>query len=118
MLLHLYEEHGERMVEHLRGMFAFALHDRPRRRLLLARDRLGKKPLYYAHAQGRFLFAGEAKAIRAALDSKDLDGAKNALRATVSIIDRMATKGIIHRNTAGRYKSRIVKRINSKAARA
>jgi len=47
------------------------------------------------------------KAIRAALDSKDLAGAKAALSATVSIVDKMATKGIIHRNTAGRYKSRL-----------
>jgi small subunit ribosomal protein S20 len=47
------------------------------------------------------------KSIRASLDAKDLSGAKAALRATVSIVDKMATKGIIHRNTAGRYKSRL-----------
>jgi small subunit ribosomal protein S20 len=51
------------------------------------------------------------KAIRAALDSKDLEGAKGALRDTVSIVDKMATKGIIHRNTAGRYKSRLSARM-------
>ena len=47
------------------------------------------------------------KAIRASLDEKDVDGAKKALSATVSIVDKMATKGIIHRNTASRYKSRL-----------
>ena len=47
------------------------------------------------------------KAIRAALDAKDLDAAKAALSKTVSLVDKMASKGIIHRNTAGRYKSRL-----------
>lgn len=55
------------------------------------------------------------KAIRASLDSKDLDGAKKALSATVSIVDKMATKGIIHRNTAGRYKSRLSARMAKSA---
>jgi small subunit ribosomal protein S20 len=51
------------------------------------------------------------KAIRASLDAKDLSGAKSALNKTVSIVDKMATKGIIHRNTAGRYKSRLSSRV-------
>jgi small subunit ribosomal protein S20 len=51
------------------------------------------------------------KAIRASLDDNDLDGAKTALNKTVSIVDKMATKGIIHRNTAGRYKSRLALRL-------
>ena len=58
---------------------------------------------------------GALKAIRAALDSKDLAGAKAALSATVSIVDKMATKGIIHRNTAGRYKSRLATRMAKSA---
>ena len=53
------------------------------------------------------------KAIRASLDANDVEGAKTALRATVSIVDKMATKGIIHRNTAGRYKSRLTARMAS-----
>jgi asparagine synthase (glutamine-hydrolysing) len=65
-VLHLYEDAGEACVEHLRGMFAFALWDRARRRLLLARDRLGIKPLYYACTDQEILFASEIKAILAA----------------------------------------------------
>ena len=55
------------------------------------------------------------KAIRASLDSKDIDGAKKALSATVSIVGKVATKGIIHRNTAGRYKSRLAARMAKSA---
>jgi asparagine synthase (glutamine-hydrolysing) len=62
-ILHLYEEHGESCVEHLHGMFAFAIWDRRRRRLLLARDRLGIKPLYYALTDRELVFASEIKAI-------------------------------------------------------
>jgi small subunit ribosomal protein S20 len=56
------------------------------------------------------------KKIRASLDANDVDGAKSALNATVSIVDKMATKGIIHRNTAGRYKSRISARLTKATA--
>jgi small subunit ribosomal protein S20 len=56
------------------------------------------------------------KSIRAALDSNDVDGAKGALSRTVSIVDKMATRGIIHRNTAGRYKSRLAARLTKARA--
>jgi len=56
------------------------------------------------------------KAIRASLDAKDLDGAKTALDNTVSLVDKMASKGIIHKNTAGRYKSRMAARLRSASA--
>ncbi len=56
------------------------------------------------------------KAIRASLDAKDVDGAKAALSQTVSLVDKMATKGIIHRNTAGRYKSRLAARLTKATA--
>jgi asparagine synthase (glutamine-hydrolysing) len=64
VIVHLYEELGPRCVDSLRGMFAFAVWDEPNQSLLLARDRLGKKPLYYALVPGRALvFASELKAI-------------------------------------------------------
>src|SRR4030088_3290035 len=62
-IVHLYEEEAERCVEHLQGMFEFALWDTTRRRLLLARDRLGIKPLCYALTDRELLFASEIKAI-------------------------------------------------------
>jgi len=55
------------------------------------------------------------KLIRASLDAKDLTGAKAALSKTASIVDKMATKGIIHSNTAGRYKSRLASRLKASA---
>ncbi|MBS0151299.1 MAG: asparagine synthase (glutamine-hydrolyzing) [Nitrospira sp.] len=64
VIVHLYEEYGETFVEHLRGMFAIALWDTRCRRLVLVRDRLGKKPLYYAVVPNHgIVFASEIKAI-------------------------------------------------------
>jgi len=75
-ILHLYEEHGERCVEHLRGMFAFAIWNRRTKELFVARDRLGVKPLYYVHTNdGSFFFSSEIKALLAA----------NALRAELNL---------------------------------
>jgi asparagine synthase (glutamine-hydrolysing) len=62
-ILHAYEQWGDDSVQRLRGMFAFAIWDAPRRRLLLARDRLGVKPLYWAKVGERLLFGSEIKAI-------------------------------------------------------
>jgi asparagine synthase (glutamine-hydrolysing) len=65
LIVALYERHGERLVEHLRGMFAFGLWDARRRKLIVARDHLGQKPLYYAHTAAGFAFASEIKALLA-----------------------------------------------------
>jgi asparagine synthase (glutamine-hydrolysing) len=63
VILHAYEEYGARCVDHLRGMFAFAIWDETARHLFLARDRVGIKPLYYYWDGKTFLFASEIKAI-------------------------------------------------------
>jgi len=65
VIVHLYEEMGRDCVNKLRGMFAFAIYDTRNRRLLLARDRLGIKPLHYALTGGRFLFGSEIKSLLA-----------------------------------------------------
>lgn len=62
-ILHAYEEYGDKCVERLRGMFAFAIWNEKSRSLLLARDRFGIKPVFYAHVDGAFVFASEIKAI-------------------------------------------------------
>jgi asparagine synthase (glutamine-hydrolysing) len=64
-IVHMYEEEGERCIERLHGMFAIAIWDERRRKLVLARDRVGKKPLKYAEIDGGIVFASELKAILA-----------------------------------------------------
>ena len=74
VLVHLYEEHGERFADRLRGMFAIALWDSERGRLVLARDRYGIKPLYHREADGELAFASELRALpRGEIDLDALD---------------------------------------------
>jgi len=77
-LVHLYEEEGQEGPSRLRGMFAFAIWDRRNRRLFLARDRFGKKPLYYAALPQGFYFASELKCLRTAGVPLEVD--REALR--------------------------------------
>ena len=63
VILHAYEEYGRKCVERFNGMFAFAIWDSKNRELFIARDRLGKKPLFYYHSGKKFIFASEIKSI-------------------------------------------------------
>jgi asparagine synthase (glutamine-hydrolysing) len=65
ILPHLYEEYGEDLVDHLNGMYAFSLWDTRRKKLIIARDRFGEKPLYYGVFDGQLLWASEPKALLA-----------------------------------------------------
>ena len=65
--------------------------------------------------QFRSRLRGALKNIRAAIDGNDLNGAKTALKQTISLIDKMASKGVIHRNAAGRYKSRLSSRLAARS---
>jgi asparagine synthase (glutamine-hydrolysing) len=69
-VVHLYEDHGDECVQYLRGFFAFALWDENRQRLLVARDRLGKKPIYYTVAYGKLYFASELEPLLSVLPQK------------------------------------------------
>src|SRR5205823_1234597 len=75
VLVHLYEDHGAALVHALEGMFAFAIWDRPRGRLLAARDRFGEKPLFYRLRDGALELASELTALLAAGGGFELDPA-------------------------------------------
>src|SRR5438034_7425741 len=88
VLLHLYEEHGDGFAERLRGMFAIAIWDVSRRRLLLARDRFGIKPLYYRATDSELAFASELRALpRGEIDLDALEAflAFNSVPAPLTI---------------------------------
>lgn len=78
-IIHLYEEMGENCVHQLRGMFAFALYDKKRKRLFIARDRLSEKPLYYFRDNSAVYFASEMKALLSYLRTKSVKIDHNSL---------------------------------------
>lgn len=97
VIVHLYEDHGERFVDHLRGMFAIALWDAGRARLLLARDRFGMKPLYYAATGEALVFGSEQKAILASglvRCEPDLQGMRQLLTYGRTATPRTIVRGI------------------------
>ncbi|HEX2493145.1 MAG TPA: asparagine synthase (glutamine-hydrolyzing), partial [Steroidobacter sp.] len=97
VILHLYEEHGERFVEHLSGMYGIALWDERRKRLILARDRMGQKPLYYRIRDGAIEFASEVKALLAASRSPrevDVDAMRDYLSLGYSVAPATIFKGV------------------------
>jgi len=96
-IVHAYEEYGDDFVHRLNGQFAIALWDTRRRRLVLARDRLGIRPLFYSWAQGALLFASEVKAIRAVHPQGmrlDLASLSNVFTCWSTVGDRTVFEGV------------------------
>ena len=96
-IVHLYEDVGPRCVDRLRGMFAFAIWDTRRRRILLARDRLGIKPLYYYERDGALLFASELKPILQLADverSLDWESVGHLFTTLATPATRSIVKGV------------------------
>ncbi|MBI2631594.1 asparagine synthase (glutamine-hydrolyzing) [Candidatus Pacearchaeota archaeon] len=97
ILLHLYEESGTEILNKLQGMFAFCIYDLRKKRLFLARDRAGKKPLYYYNIKDKFIFASEIKAILEDKDIKrtvDLHALQSYLTFRANTIDKTLFSGI------------------------
>jgi asparagine synthase (glutamine-hydrolysing) len=97
VVLHLYEEHGDSFLEHLSGMYAIALWDARRKRLILARDRLGQKPLYYRVSGASLQFASEVKSLLAATRAPceiDLDAVRDYLALGYAVAPATIFKGV------------------------
>jgi asparagine synthase (glutamine-hydrolysing) len=90
-LVHLYEEYGDKLVDHLDGMFAFALWDVRQDRLLLARDRFGEKPLYYTFVDGALIYASELRAVMPELRQRKLNHSALAQYLLLDYIPSPAT---------------------------
>ncbi|HLU07857.1 MAG TPA: asparagine synthase (glutamine-hydrolyzing), partial [Woeseiaceae bacterium] len=91
VIVHAYEEYGASCVDHFRGMFAFAVFDKRDGKIFLARDRMGIKPLYYATAGGRLLFASEVKPLLLALGE--------SARVDAGAVDFFVTTGFVPGDT-------------------
>jgi asparagine synthase (glutamine-hydrolysing) len=96
-IVHAYEEYGDAFVEHLNGQFAIALWDARRRRLVLARDRLGIRPLFYTWHEGALLFASEVKALRAGIGRGlplDVEGIAQVFTCWATVGERTAFRDV------------------------
>lgn len=96
-IVHAYEEYGDSFVDHLNGQFAIALWDEPRRRLVLARDRAGIRPLFYCRNGNTLLFASEVKALQEALPrglDLDLAGIAQVFTFWSAVHDRTIFSGV------------------------
>lgn len=105
VILHLYEEYGEKLLDHLRGMFAFAIYHIPTGKLFAARDFFGIKPFYYTLAEGELVFASEIKSILAHPAVKkevNLDALENYLTFQYSPLPETFFKGI-HKLAPGHH---------------
>ena len=97
VMIHAYEQWGVQCVERFNGQFAFAIWDRPRKRLVLARDRVGIRPLYYAEVGGRLLFASEMKSLLpdpAVPRQLDLEGLAQVFTFWAPVAPRTVLQGI------------------------
>lgn len=97
VILHLYQEEGERCVERLNGQWAFAIWDALQRKLFLSRDRFGVRPLFYTQAGGRFLFTSEIKALLACPDvelTPDLEALNQIFTFWVTLPPRTAFRNV------------------------
>jgi len=97
VIVHLYERYEEACVERLRGMFVFALWDERRRKLMIARDRLGKKPLFYTIAKDRLIFGSELKALLQIPDVErrfDWSSVTHYLSTLCTPLDRSILEGV------------------------
>src|SRR5690606_4943377 len=97
VIVHLYDDHGDHCVDHLSGMYGFALWDSARQRLLLARDRMGQKPVYYCRYRGGLAFASEMKALLVlpgVTASVDRDALREHLAMGYSVAPRTICAGI------------------------
>ncbi len=97
VLIHLYEEYGEAMLEKLNGQFAFAIWDHPKEKLFIARDRLGIRPLFYTQHQNGIIFGSEVKAIFGHPEVSrelNLNGLSNVFNCWTSLPDESAFKNV------------------------
>ena len=116
MIVHLYEEYGAEFVQHLRGMFAIALWDKRDETLVLVRDRLGIKPLYYAALGDRLVFGSELKPLMTDGVPRDID--RQALHDYLSLNYVPGPRTIFSRREEAPARHRLIARRGQRHGRA